>query len=110
MTTKKQNHKSASYTLGVYPGTFDPITLGHLDVVRSALTVCDELIIAIANDTPKKTLFTLRERVEMVQNDIKEYCPEFKNKIVVEGFTGLLMKYCEKKKAKVIVRGLRAVS
>ena len=51
MTSKKQ---TCSYTLGVYPGTFDPITLGHLDVVRSALSVCDELIIAIANDSPKK--------------------------------------------------------
>ncbi len=107
MTSKKQN---CSYTLAVYPGTFDPITLGHLDVVRSSLSVCDELIIAIANDSPKKTLFTLKERVEMVQNDIKEYCPELKSKIHVEGFTGLLMNYASKKKSKVIIRGLRAVS
>jgi pantetheine-phosphate adenylyltransferase len=107
MTSKKLN---CSYTLGVYPGTFDPITLGHLDVVRSGLSVCDELIIAIANDSPKKTLFTLKERVEMVQQDIKEYCPELKSKIRVEGFTGLLMNYAAKKNAKVIVRGLRAVS
>lgn len=105
--SKKQDCK---YTLGVYPGTFDPITLGHLDVIKSCMAVCDELIIAIANDTPKKTLFTLKERVQMVHEDIKQHLPEFKDKITVEGFTGLLMAYAEKRKASVIIRGLRAVS
>jgi pantetheine-phosphate adenylyltransferase len=107
MSSKKRN---SSYTLGVYPGTFDPITLGHLDVVRSAMSICDDLIVAIANDSPKKALFTVKERVEMVKEDIRSYCPEFSKRIMVEGFTGLLMNYADRKKVTVVVRGLRAVS
>ncbi len=107
MSSKKQNSRS---TVAVYPGTFDPITLGHIDVVISSMSICDKLIVAIANDTPKNTLFNLKERVDMVKNDIKEYCPEFTDRIEVVGFTGLLMNFAKKNKAKVVVRGLRAVS
>jgi pantetheine-phosphate adenylyltransferase len=113
MRLKKQNSNNASKTskiIAVYPGTFDPITLGHLDVVVSAMSVCDELIIAIANDSPKNTLFSLKERVEFVKSDIKTLYPKFANKIKVEGFEGLLISYAKKKNAKVIIRGLRAVS
>jgi len=96
--------------LAIYPGTFDPITLGHIDVIKRAMSVCDNLIIAIANDSPKKTLFSLAERTKLVESDINQYCPQYKGRIKVEAFTGLLMSFAEKKKAGVIVRGLRAVS
>lgn len=107
MSSKKQRSRNI---IALYPGTFDPITLGHIDVVISAMSICDKLIIAIANDTPKNTLFSLKERVEMVKNDIKEYCPEFKDRIEVVGFTGLLMNFAKKHGVTVVVRGLRAVS
>lgn len=107
MSLKKQNSKSIT---AIYPGTFDPITLGHVDMIVSAMSICDKLIVAIANDTPKNTLFSFKERVAMVQQDINDLCPEFKGRITVEGFTGLLMHFANKKKAGVIVRGLRAVS
>ena len=113
MSLKKRNFKNPSNTskiIAVYPGTFDPITLGHIDVVVSAMSVCDELIIAIANDSPKSTLFSLKERVEMVKADVKSHCAPYEHKIRVEGFKGLLINYADKKNANVIIRGLRAVS
>ncbi len=107
MSSKKQ---SSNYTIAIYPGTFDPLTLGHIDVIESAMSICDELIIAVANDTPKKTLFTLKERTRMVNKDMEEYCSKYGERIKVEGFTGLLMDFAVKKNATVVIRGLRAVS
>ena len=90
----------------VYPGTFDPITLGHIDIIKRAVKIVDKLIIAVAVDTAKTPIFSLEERVRMVKDDIKE----FDEKIEVVGFEGLLVNFAKENKAGVIIRGLRAVS
>ena len=89
----------------VYPGTFDPITLGHHDLVRRAASMFDEVILAVADSRSKRPFFTLDERVDMA----KSVVAEFKN-VTVMGFSGLLMQFAQKHKAKVVMRGLRAVS
>ncbi len=89
----------------VYPGTFDPITLGHHDIVRRAASMFDEVILAVADSRAKKPFFTLDERVDMAKNAVAE----FKN-VTVMGFSGLLMQFAQKHNAKVVMRGLRAVS
>ncbi len=94
-----------SFKIAVYPGTFDPITNGHVSIVRRALDIFDQVIFAIAKDTPKKTLFTLEERVEMAKEVFAD-----KPRVLVEAFSGLLVEYVKKKKARVILRGLRAIS
>ncbi len=88
----------------VYPGTFDPITRGHEDVVRRAAGLFDEVVVAVAASR-SATLFTLEERVAMAQ----EVFSGFAN-VKVEGFDGLLMSYVRSKNARVVLRGLRAVS
>ena len=90
----------------VYPGTFDPITLGHVDIIKRAVKIVDKLIIAVAVDTAKTPIFSLEERVEMVKKDIKS----IDSKIEVIGFEGLLVNFAKENGAGVIVRGLRAVS
>ena len=89
----------------VYPGTFDPITLGHHDLVRRAASMFDEVILAVADSRSKRPFSTLDERVDMA----KSVVAEFKN-VTVMGFSGLLMQFAQKHKAKVVMRGLRAVS
>lgn len=90
---------------GVYPGSFDPFTLGHKDIVERALKFCDTLYIAVSDNINKKHLFSQTERVEMIKETFKD------NKhIIVEHFNGLLVDYMVKKNASFIIRGLRAVS
>ena len=89
----------------VYPGTFDPITRGHEDLVRRASTLFDEMIVAVADSRGKSPFFTVEERVAMA----KETLAPFAN-VKVEGFSGLLMDFLHKHDAKIILRGLRAVS
>ena len=89
----------------VYPGTFDPITLGHEDLARRASRLFDRIIIAVADSRAKKPFFTLEERVEMARESVKG----LKN-VEVMGFSGLLMKFVQDQGARVVVRGLRAVS
>ncbi len=92
--------------IGVYPGTFDPITNGHLDVIKRALKIFDELIVAVAvSSYKKKPVFSIDERVYF----IKESTKNLKN-LKVEAFDGLLINFVQKKSALAIVRGLRAVS
>lgn len=94
--------------IAIYPGTFDPITFGHLDIIKRAAAIFDHLIIAAAKDNYKNPLFTLDERVELIREEIAPL--EIANKISVEKFEGLLVKYAREKNAQVIIRGLRAVS
>ena len=89
----------------VYPGTFDPITRGHEDLVRRASTLFDEIIVAVADSRGKSPFFTFEERVAMA----REILAPFDN-VRVEGFSGLLMDFLHKHDAKIILRGLRAVS
>lgn len=94
----------------IYPGTFDPITLGHLDVIKRSLAVCDKLIIAVAKDTPKNTLFSLNERVTMIKKDIADHLKDISPQIEVVGFKGLLVDFADQINATIMIRGLRAVS
>lgn len=91
--------------IGVYPGTFDPITKGHLDVIERGLNLFDLLIVAVAEGSPKGPLFGVDERVEIIKAEIKKY----KN-VRVESFDSLLIDYVRKKKARTVLRGLRVVS
>ena len=89
----------------VYPGTFDPITLGHHDLVRRAAGMFDEVILAVADSRSKRPFFTLDERVEMAKHTVAEY----KN-VSVTGFSGLLMDFAQKHDARIVMRGVRAAS
>ena len=91
--------------IAVYPGTFDPFTNGHLDILVRSSKLFDKVIVAIAVDSDKQILFSIDERVEFIKDSIKDY----KNVEVVY-FKGLLMDFVEKRHAQVIIRGLRAVS
>lgn len=91
--------------IAVYPGTFDPITNGHLDIIKRAKNIIDELIVAVASETNKKTLFDVRERTEM----IKESINGIKN-IKVLPFSGLLINFMKENNASIIIRGMRAIS
>lgn len=97
--------------IAIYPGTFDPLTLGHLDILRRAATVCDELIVGVAENTGKNPLFTVEERIKLVQQVIEN---EVKNdvsaNIKVMGFNNLLVEFAHEQGASMIIRGLRAVS
>jgi pantetheine-phosphate adenylyltransferase len=89
----------------IYPGTFDPFTNGHLDLVIRGLVIFDEIIIALAPSLRKKPLFSTRERVSMLKESLKNY-----TKVRIEIFNGLLVEYVNRKKGIAIIRGLRAVS
>ena len=89
----------------IYPGTFDPITNGHHDIIKRSSILFDELIIAITDDNNKKSMFDISERIEMVENIVQG-----ERNIKVEQFNGLLMNYAESKNASVIIRGLRVLS
>lgn len=89
----------------IYPGTFDPITLGHEDVVRRAARLFDEVIVAVAQSQSKKPLFNLDERVLLAAQVLAD-CPNVR----VVGFSGLLMQFAREEGAQVVIRGLRAVS
>jgi len=89
----------------VYPGTFDPLTRGHEDLVRRAATLYDSLIVGVADSRTKRTFFTLAERVEMA----REVLGSLKN-VKVVGFDGLLIDFIRQHGARVVLRGLRAVS
>ena len=89
----------------VYPGTFDPMTLGHEDLVRRAARLFGHVVLAVADSRTKRPLFTLAERIDIARDALKDV----KN-VSVEGFSGLLMDFVRKHKATVVVRGVRAVS
>ncbi|MER2511917.1 MAG: pantetheine-phosphate adenylyltransferase [Nitrosomonas ureae] len=89
----------------IYPGTFDPITRGHEDLVRRASRLFDQIVVAIAVSSSKKPFFTLEERVEMAQEVLSD-CSNVK----VMAFSGLLMNFLQQQRSRIIVRGLRAAS
>lgn len=92
----------------VYPGSFDPITNGHLDLMERGLKIFDKIVIAIAENPGKKPLFSLEERVELIEAALNGH--PLGKRVVVDSFQGLLVNYVERIKAHAIIRGLRAVS
>ena len=92
----------------LYPGTFDPITNGHLDIVERGVKLVDRLVIGVAINASKKPMFSLAERVEMIEQEVGRI--ECEAEIVVRPFEGLLMHFAEEVGAQTIMRGLRAVS
>lgn len=91
--------------IAIYPGTFDPPTFGHINIIERGLKVFDEIVIAVASDTMKDALFTTEERVEMLKEIFKD-----KKNVRVDSFEGLLVNYAMSIKARVILRGLRTVA
>jgi pantetheine-phosphate adenylyltransferase len=91
--------------IAVYAGTFDPITYGHMDVIDRACRIFDQVIIAVAVNASKKPLFSLEERVSLVQQVFASY-----SGVIVEGFDSLLIDFAKKHQANIILRGLRAVA
>jgi pantetheine-phosphate adenylyltransferase len=95
---------------GLYPGTFDPPTSGHLDIIKRALHVVDRLIMGVAINAGKSPMFCLEERVSMVQRSIKGLGGDAASRVDVQPFDSLLMHFSKKCGATIIIRGLRAVS
>ena len=93
--------------VGIYPGTFDPITLGHCDIIRRGAKLVDRLIIGVTTNPSKNPMFSPEERMEMVEREVKAMGVE---NVEVVGFNALLMHFAEKQGAQMIVRGLRAVA
>lgn len=96
--------------IGIYPGTFDPITHGHMDIILRALSAVDRLVIAVAADTGKTPMFTLDEREAIVKETIDTLDKNIRSRLEVKQFQGLLVNFSREVGASVIVRGLRAVA
>ncbi len=89
----------------IYPGTFDPVTLGHLDVIQRAAGLFDKVVVSVLVNASKAPLFTKEERMEMIKEAVKDY-----KHVEVDEFDGLLVEYAKRKNAVAIIRGLRAIS
>jgi len=89
----------------IYPGSFDPLTNGHLDLIERGSKIFDELIVAVLRNTEKDPLFTVSERLQMLEQMVRQY-----ENVRVEAFEGLLVDYAMRKKAKAVLRGIRAIS
>lgn len=89
----------------IYPGSFDPVTNGHLDIIERASKICDKLIVVVLISHNKKSSFSMDERVDLLNRAIKDF-----NNVEIECFSGLLVDFVTKKQARVIIKGLRAVS
>ena len=89
----------------VYPGSFDPVTYGHLDIVQRASQMFDKVIVAVMCNSAKTPLFTLDERVKMLRESVKDL-----DNVYIESFDGLLIDYCKKNNIHIVIRGLRAIT
>lgn len=96
--------------IGIYPGTFDPITHGHTDIIRRALRVVDKLVVGVALDTAKAPLFDLNTRCRLVEAEVKALPNGDGARVVAKSFSGLLVNFAREEGATLLVRGLRAVS
>ena len=96
--------------IGIYPGTFDPITNGHIDVIKRSLKIVNKLIVAVSNDYSKDYLFSSEERVSIIKNSLFKALKLDKNRLKVLSFNILTTSLCKKNNATIIFRGLRAVS
>ena len=100
----------AEFRTGVYPGTFDPITNGHLDVIQRATNVVDRVVVGVAVNAGKAPLFAIEERVRMVEDDVAALNDGGDRRVLVKPFDNLLMDFTVENGARIIIRGLRAVS
>jgi len=91
--------------IAIYAGTFDPITKGHLDIIKRAAKLFDKIIVAVSESKHKNPIFTREERVDMIKNSIKEI-----NNVSVDSYSGLLMNYLKKKGINTVIRGIRVIS
>lgn len=91
--------------LAIYPGSFDPVTNGHLDIIERGLHLFDRIIVAVSSNAQKKPYFSLEERISFLEDSLQKY-----SEIKVEHFSGLLVNYVKSRKAVAVIRGLRAVS
>ena len=96
--------------IAIYPGTFDPITYGHIDVIKKALKLFDKIVVGVSNVSNKKYLFSSEERIEIVNKALFKDLKLNKKKIIVVSFGSLTTDLCKKYKSNIILRGLRAVS
>ena len=96
--------------IGIYPGSFDPITYGHLDIIQRSLSVVDELVIAVSNNKSKNHLISIDDRLNLINQSILSLPEKDLSKIKVDKFDNLLVHYVKSKNASLIIRGLRAVS
>ena len=91
--------------IAIYPGTFDPVTNGHIDIIKRACKIFDKIIVAVADNKDKKTMFNLKKRVEMMQKSSEKF-----KKVEVKSFNSLLVDFAKKENCNIIIRGLRAIS
>jgi len=96
--------------IGIYPGSFDHITLGHLDIIQRSFHVVDKLIIAVSNNKSKKHMISIDDRLDLINKSILSLPNDVQSKINIEKFDNLLVHYVKSKNASLIIRGLRAVS
>ena len=96
--------------VAIYPGTFDPITFGHIDIIKKSLKIVDKLIIATTDNSEKDYLFSVEERIDILKKSLFYDLKLNKKKITITSFDNLTVKLCKKYNASIIVRGLRAVS
>ena len=101
---------SKAERIGVYPGTFDPVTNGHVDIIRRAARIVDRLVVGVAVNAGKGPLFSLDERAEMVRDEIDNMGDGVAGRIAVRPFDSLLVHFAAEQSANCIIRGLRAVS
>ncbi len=94
-----------NYNIAIYPGTFDPVTNGHMDIIKRACKIFDKIIVAVADNKDKKTMFDLEKRVELMKKATKNI-----KKVEVKAFNSLLVEFAKNEYCNVIIRGLRAVS
>ena len=95
--------------IGVYPGTFDPITAGHIDIIKRGLKLVDKLYVGVAADSVKNSLFSLDERVKMIHEEISDSFIDI-SRVEVEIFSGLLVNFAKEKNASISIRGVRAIA
>ena len=96
--------------IGIYPGTFDPFTHGHMDILKQSLTLFDKVIVVVAYNRQKTPCFHWEKRVELLQDAVAELPADMQHRVEVQGYSGLLARFAEQHKACAVIRGLRAVS
>jgi pantetheine-phosphate adenylyltransferase len=94
--------------IGVYPGSFDPITIGHLDIIEKALEICDEVHVIVAKNFSKKHMFSLEERTEIVKESVRDISIPEGKKILIVQYEGIISSYAKKVKANIMIRGIRS--